>query len=216
MSSLDDSPRAPSTPLARRKPDPTRHPLILDGLAVTFYLVFKEPAGFSGVFRLRGHPNPTRSPLANRPVGLFLRNLPILSNRHRRVKHFRALPCDLFRPVSKGVPRQHQAERLGRASAGRGVARDVSQQRQSNPPILRNHHDAVNHFSQARKNRSGPGHRQPTKPPGQSLEHFPEALQDASPRGEPVEYTRPSRGCQERGASALGLRGSGAEPAPEG
>jgi hypothetical protein len=53
------------------KPDLTRHPLILDGLAVTFYLVFKEPAVFSGLFAYAIHPNPPCSSLANRPVGCF-------------------------------------------------------------------------------------------------------------------------------------------------
>jgi hypothetical protein len=45
LSSLDDWPR-PTTPrrcYQREAIEPDRHPLILDGLAVTFYLVFKEP-----------------------------------------------------------------------------------------------------------------------------------------------------------------------------
>ena len=46
LSSLDDGPW-PTTPFRcywNRAIEPDRHPLILDGLAVTFYLVFKEPA----------------------------------------------------------------------------------------------------------------------------------------------------------------------------
>ena len=58
LSSLDDWPR-PTTPrgiaATREAIEPDRHPLILDGLAVTFYLVFKEPA-------LPVHP-----PLASQP-----------------------------------------------------------------------------------------------------------------------------------------------------
>jgi len=57
LSSLDDWPR-PTTPrrcYLREAIEPDRHPLILDGLAVTFYLVFKEPV-------LLVHP-----PLASQP-----------------------------------------------------------------------------------------------------------------------------------------------------
>src|SRR5215218_10437400 len=57
LSSLDDWPR-PTTPLRcywSRAIEPDRHPLILDGLAVTFYLVFKEPVLL------------VRLPLASRP-----------------------------------------------------------------------------------------------------------------------------------------------------
>jgi hypothetical protein len=37
-------PTTPERPYRARTIEPDRHPLILDGLAVTFYLVFKEPA----------------------------------------------------------------------------------------------------------------------------------------------------------------------------
>jgi hypothetical protein len=53
---------------SRDRPDPARHPLILDGLAVTFYLVFKEPAVVSGGFlaspaRIQ-HARPSRPALS--------------------------------------------------------------------------------------------------------------------------------------------------------
>ena len=57
LSSLDDWPW-PTTPrrcYCREAIEPDRHPLILDGLAVTFYLVFKEPVLL------------VRLPLASRP-----------------------------------------------------------------------------------------------------------------------------------------------------
>jgi len=65
LSSLDDWPR-PTTPrscYSREAIEPDRHPLILDGLAVTFYLVFKEPA-------LPVHPSPASQPSSGEPFKL--------------------------------------------------------------------------------------------------------------------------------------------------
>ena len=65
LSSLDDWPR-PTTPLRcywNRAIEPDRHPLILDGLAVTFYLVFKEPV-------LPVHPPPAAWPSSGEPFKL--------------------------------------------------------------------------------------------------------------------------------------------------
>jgi len=65
LSSLDDWPR-PTTPrrcYLREAIEPDRHPLILDGLAVTFYLVFKEPV-------LLVHPPPASQPSLGEPFKL--------------------------------------------------------------------------------------------------------------------------------------------------
>jgi hypothetical protein len=65
LSSLDDWPQ-PTTPLRcywSRAIEPDRHPLILDGLAVTFYLVFKEPV-------LLVHPPPASRPSSGEPFKL--------------------------------------------------------------------------------------------------------------------------------------------------
>ena len=65
LSSLDDWPR-PTTPRScylREAIEPDRHPLILDGLAVTFYLVFKEPV-------LPVHPPPASQPSSGEPFKL--------------------------------------------------------------------------------------------------------------------------------------------------
>jgi hypothetical protein len=85
LSSLDDWPR-PTTPRScylREAIEPDRHPLILDGLAVTFYLVFKEPV-------LPVHPPPASRPssgepfkLTNRPISCqaLISALPEMSSR---------------------------------------------------------------------------------------------------------------------------------------
>ena len=65
LSSLDDWPW-PTTPrrcYCREAIEPDRHPLILDGLAVTFYLVFKEPA-------LLVHPPSASQPSSGEPFKL--------------------------------------------------------------------------------------------------------------------------------------------------
>jgi len=65
LSSLDDWPR-PTTPrryYERWAIEPDRHPLILDGLAVTFYLVFKEPV-------LLVHPPSASQPSLGEPFKL--------------------------------------------------------------------------------------------------------------------------------------------------
>ena len=62
---MDDWPR-PTTPLRcywNRAIEPDRHPLILDGLAVTFYLVFKEPV-------LLVHPPSASQPSSGEPFKL--------------------------------------------------------------------------------------------------------------------------------------------------
>jgi hypothetical protein len=72
---MDGSHRTPPARLAAHRPCPTGHPLILDGLAVTFYLVFKEPASprppSRSVFM---HETTTRRALRHphaRPLGRF-------------------------------------------------------------------------------------------------------------------------------------------------
>jgi len=65
LSSLDDWSR-PTTPRScylREAIEPDRHPLILDGLAVTFYLVFKEPV-------LPVHPPLATQPSSGEPFKL--------------------------------------------------------------------------------------------------------------------------------------------------
>jgi hypothetical protein len=107
------------------KPDLTRHPLILDGLAVTFYLVFKEPTPLQisaisnkhcvfRTFRLRDPPKSTLLIPHQPPRGLFLRNLPILSNRRRTVKHFHASLCDFVSAGFRGRFADEPAKHLGR------------------------------------------------------------------------------------------------------
>ena len=66
-SSLSDWPR-PTTPLRSywsETIEPDRHPLILDGLAVTFYLVFKEP---TCSFTLVGRAGVPKANLSNLPT----------------------------------------------------------------------------------------------------------------------------------------------------
>jgi len=64
-------PATPHLASYEAKPDSARHPLILDGLAVTFYLVFKEPAVFSGDSARAAHPNPTSLALKTQPKSCF-------------------------------------------------------------------------------------------------------------------------------------------------
>jgi hypothetical protein len=92
-------------------------------------------------FRSRVPPEPDSLAPRNHPLGLFLRNLPILSNHRCIVKHFRALRCNAFGRVQRpDCARTRQPDPVRKA--GRRLR--SHQLRVTNLSILRNRWRLVN------------------------------------------------------------------------
>ena len=85
-------------------------------------------------FRSRDPPETTLLIPRQPPRGPFLRNLPILSNRRRTVKHFHASLCDFVSAGFRGRFADEPAKHLGRKAVPHvGLA----WHRMTNLPILR-------------------------------------------------------------------------------
>jgi hypothetical protein len=204
---------SPHPPPLRREPDLTRHPLILDGLAVTFYLVFKEPAVFQGLSLAR----PPRIRLARPSPTATWAVFEEPSNLIEPSWHRQALSCSsvrFFAPCSAGV-RNHPActqqagpDRIGHCQEGvssRAIPakRPGSREEPSNlrdpPPLCQ---PPAEDFLTGifwptfwRGPHSGPSTCWPKR--GWPERYRPEpGWRPRSPCGEPVDYMGPSRGCQ--------------------
>jgi hypothetical protein len=94
-------------------------------------------------FRSRDPPESTLRIPRQPPRGLFLRNLPILSNRRRTVKHFHASLCDFVSAGFRGRFADEPAKHLGRKAVPH-VGR--AWHRMTNLPILRTPTYRVNTF----------------------------------------------------------------------
>jgi hypothetical protein len=105
LSSLDDWPRPTTPPRCywSRAIEPDRHPLILDGLAVTFYLVFKEPV-------LLVHPQSASQPPSGEPFKLTNPSTPCQAFITTGPKFFELARCH---PSSCVANPTHGASTLG-------------------------------------------------------------------------------------------------------